>query len=129
MSASVLLSWRDWVTAEADGEGTLVVKGPGARVSLRQVPVAILEALRRLGPPGLDPDRLCELLQGSGDGALARCCYYLERLTQRGLVRHTLHADGACLATLMAVSPSFVSGSSQVIAGRRYVLSLSLIHI
>ena len=123
MSASVLLSWREGVTASADGEGTLVVQGTGVRMSLRELPVTILEAMRRLDPPGLDQDRVCELIQGNGHGVLARWYYYLERLTQRGLVRHTLHADGACLATLMAVSPSFVSGSSQVIAGRRYVLS------
>jgi SagB-type dehydrogenase family enzyme len=123
LSASLLLSWREGVTASADGEGTLVVQGAGARVSLRQVPVAIREALRRLDPPGLDQDRLCELIQGNGDGALARCYYYLERLTRRGLLRHTAHADGACLATLVAVSSSFVSGPTQLIAGRRYVLS------
>ena len=68
MSASLLLSWREGVTASADGEGTLVVQGPGARVSLQRLPVAILEALRRLDPPGLDQDRLCELIGGNGDG-------------------------------------------------------------
>jgi SagB-type dehydrogenase family enzyme len=111
------------VTASADGEGTLVVQGPGARVSLRQVPVAILEALRRLEPPGLDQDRVCQLIQGNGDGALARWYYYLERLTQRGLLCHTARAGGTCLATLVAVSSSFASGPTQVVAGRRYVLS------
>jgi SagB-type dehydrogenase family enzyme len=111
------------VATSADGEGTVVVQGPGARVSLRGVPVAILEALRWLDPPGLDQDWLCELIRGNGDGALAQWYYYLERLTQRGLLRHTAHADGACLATLVAVSLSFVSGSTQVVAGRRYVLS------
>jgi SagB-type dehydrogenase family enzyme len=123
LSASLLLSWREGVTTSADGEGTLVVQGAGVRVSLREVPIAILETLRRLDPPGLDQDRVCELIQGNGDGVLARWYYYLDRLTQRGLVHHALHADGACLATLMAVSPSFVSGPAQVIAGRRYVLS------
>jgi SagB-type dehydrogenase family enzyme len=111
------------VTASAEGEGTLVVQGPGVRVSLRQVPAPILEALRRLDPPGLDQDRLCELIQGNGDGVLARGYYYLERLTQRGLLRYTAQAGGTCLATLVAVSPSFVSGPTQVTAGRRYVLS------
>jgi SagB-type dehydrogenase family enzyme len=111
------------VTASADNEGTLVVQGPGVRVTLRGVPVAMQEAFHRLAPPGFDQDRLCELIQGNGDGALARCYYYLERLAQRGLVRHAVHADGACLATLTAVSPAFVSRPAQVSAGRRYVLS------
>jgi SagB-type dehydrogenase family enzyme len=111
------------VTASAEGEGTLVVQGPGARVSLRQVPAPILEALRRLDPPGLDQDRVCELIPGNGDGVLARWYYYLERLTRRGLLRYTAQAGGTCLATLVAVSSSFVSGPTQVVAGRRYVLS------
>jgi len=123
LSASLLLSWREGVTASADGAGTLVVQGPGARVSLRQVPVAIREALCRLDPPGLDPDRLCEFLRGNGDGVLARWYYYLERLTQRGLLCHTAQAGKTRLATLVAVSSSFVSGPTQVVAGRRYVLS------
>jgi SagB-type dehydrogenase family enzyme len=123
LSASLLLSWREGVTASADGEGTLVVQGPGARVSLQRVPVAILEALRQLDPPGLEQDRLCRLIQGNGDGALASWCYYLERLTQRGLLCYTAQAGGARLATLAAVSSSFASGPTQVVAGRRYVLS------
>jgi SagB-type dehydrogenase family enzyme len=90
---------------------------------LRQVPVAILEALRRLDPPGLDQDMLCEVIQGNGDGALARCYYYLERLTQRGLVRQAVHDGETCLATLVAVSSSFVSRPTPVVAERRYVLS------
>ena len=123
MSASLLLSWRDGVTASADGEGTLVVQGPSARVSLRRVPVVILETLRQLDPPGLDQDRLCELIQGNGDGALARWYYYLERLTQRGLLCYTARAGEKCLATLVVVSSSFVSRPTQVSAGRRYLLS------
>jgi SagB-type dehydrogenase family enzyme len=123
LSASVLLSWREGVTASADGEGALVVQGPWARVSLRPVPVAFREALRRLDPPGLDQDRLGELIPGNGDGALARWYHYVERLTQRGLLCYTAHAGETCLARLVAVSSSFVSQPSQVVAGRRYVLS------
>jgi SagB-type dehydrogenase family enzyme len=122
LSASLLLSWREGVTALADGEGTCIVQGPGVRVSLRQVPAAIHEVLRRLTPPGLDQDRLGELLPGNGDGILARWYYYLERLTQRGLLCCTAQADGTCLATLMSVS-SFVSGPGQMVADRHYVLS------
>jgi SagB-type dehydrogenase family enzyme len=123
LSSSLLLSWREGVQASADGEGTLVVQGGGTRVSLRQVPVGIVEALRRLDPPGLDQDRLCEVIGGNGDGTLARWYYYLERLTRRGLVCYAAHADGARLASLVAVSPSFVSGPTRVLAGHRHVLS------
>jgi SagB-type dehydrogenase family enzyme len=123
LSASLLLSWREGVTASADGEGTFVVQGPGARVSLQRVPGAILEALRRLDPPGLDQDGVFELIQGNGDGTLARWYYYLERLTQRGFLCYIAQVGGTRLATLAAVSSAFASGPIQVVAGRRYVLS------
>jgi SagB-type dehydrogenase family enzyme len=123
LSASLLLSWREGVTASADGEEKLVVRGPFATVSLRPVPVAFQEALRRLAPPGLDEDRLSDLIPGNGDGALARWYHYVERFTQRGLLCFTAQADETRLATLVAVSPSFVSQPSQVVAGRGYVLS------
>jgi oxazoline/thiazoline dehydrogenase len=123
LSASLLLSWRDGTTASADDEGTLVVQGSGVRVSLRRVPVAILEALRRLEPSGLEQDKVCQLIQGNGDGVLAHWYYYLERLTQRGLLCYTAQADGTRLATLTVVSPSFRSGPAQLVAGRPYALS------
>jgi SagB-type dehydrogenase family enzyme len=90
---------------------------------MRRVPVAILEALRLLDPPGLDQDRLCELIQSNGDSALAHWYYYLERLTKRGLLCYTARAGGTCLATLVVVSTSFVSRTAQLIAGRRHLLS------
>jgi SagB-type dehydrogenase family enzyme len=123
VSASLLLSWRDGVTASADGAQRLVVQGPAVRVTVEGVPDAILAALRRLDTPGLDQDRLGELIQGNSDGLLARWYYYLERLTQCGLLSYTAQADGTPLATLEVVSPSFRSGPAQVGAGRRYILS------
>jgi SagB-type dehydrogenase family enzyme len=110
------------VSASADGDGTLVVQGPAVRVSLRHLPGAILDAAGRFDPPGEDQDRLCELIGGDGNGALARWYYCLERLTRHGLLCHVACAGGTRLATLMAVSPHFVSRPDRVVAGRRYVL-------
>jgi SagB-type dehydrogenase family enzyme len=112
------------VTASPDGAGTLIVQGPTARVSLRHVPAGLHEALRRLEPPGADQARLCELIQSkNGDGVLARWYYYLEKLTQRGLIQYVAHADGTRLATLVGVSSSFVSGPDPAVIDRSYVLS------
>ena len=123
MPASLRLLWREGVSASADGEGTLVVQGPAARVSLRRLPGAILDAAGRFAPPGEDQDRLRELIRGGGNGALARWYYCLERLTQHGLLCHVACAGGTRLATLVAVSPYFMSRPSQVVAGRRHALS------
>jgi SagB-type dehydrogenase family enzyme len=118
-----VLSWREGVTAAADGAGALVVQGPAGRVSLRPADPALLGALGRLGPPGEDEDRLAELVRGGGNDALTRWYYYLERLSRRGLLCHAAHANGARLATLVPTSPSFVARPARVVPGRRYVLS------
>jgi SagB-type dehydrogenase family enzyme len=122
LSAALLLSWQEGVTAALAGDGALVVQGPRGRVSLPRVPPVLLEALLRLGPPGEDEERLTDAVQGGG-GSLARWFYYLEWLGRRGLVCHSAHADGARLATLGAVSPAFVARPARVLPGRRYVLS------
>jgi SagB-type dehydrogenase family enzyme len=116
------LEWREGVSASADGQSTLVVQRPAMRVSLPQLPGAILDAVGRLDPPGEDQDRLCEIIQSNGNGTLARWYYCLERLTRLGLLCHVACAGGTRLATLVAVSPYFVSRPGQPAAGRRYVL-------
>jgi SagB-type dehydrogenase family enzyme len=111
------------VSAEADGDGTLVVQGRGVCVFLRQIGEPIRDALLRLAPRGEAQSRLFERIHGDGDGALARWVYCVEHLTQRGLLSHAVHTEGNCLATLVAVSPHFVSRPGQVVAGRSYLLS------
>jgi SagB-type dehydrogenase family enzyme len=123
VSAALVLSWREGVTAAAAGEGTLIVQGPRSQVSLGRVAPVLLDALGRLEPPGEDEDRLAELVQSGGDGSLARWYYYLERLNRRGLLCHCTHANGTRVATLVAVSGSFVARPARAVSNRRYVLS------
>jgi SagB-type dehydrogenase family enzyme len=121
--SALVLSWREGVSAAADGEGSLVVRGPAGRVSLRRVAPALFAALRRLDPPGEDEERLAESLRGSGNGSLARWHYYLERLGRRGLLCHAAQANGTRLATLVAVSSAFAAPPVRAVPGRTYVLS------
>ena len=123
MSAALVLSWREGVTAVAAGDAALVVQGAGGRVSLRRVAPMLRDALGRLDPPGEDENCLAELVRSSGNGSLARWFYYLECLTRRGLLCHCAHANGTRLATLVAVSSSFVARSARAVTGRRYILS------
>jgi SagB-type dehydrogenase family enzyme len=122
-----MLSWREDVTATAVGEGALVVQGTRGRVSLQQVSPILIDALRRLDPPGEPEDSLVELVRRDGDGLLSRWCYYVERLSQCGLLSHSAFTNGKRLATLVAVSSScvssFVSRPGHALCGRRYVLS------
>jgi SagB-type dehydrogenase family enzyme len=123
VSATLVLSWREGVTVAATGEGALVVQGLGGQVSLRRVGPVLLDALRRLDSPGEDEDRLTEFVQSGGNGSLARWYYYLECLSRRGLLCHCTHANGTRLATLVAVSSSFVARAARMVPGCRYVLS------
>jgi SagB-type dehydrogenase family enzyme len=123
VSASLVLSWCDGVTAAADGDGAVLVEGPGGRVWLRRLAPALRNALRRLEPPGEDEDRLAESVRDGGNGSLARWYYYLEGLTRRGLLCRAANAGGTRLATLVAVSASFVAGPARAVPGRHYVLS------
>ena len=63
-------------------------RAPAAGCRCGGSPRSLLDALRRLDPPGEDEDRLAELVRGDGDGSLARWYYYLERLSRRGLLCH-----------------------------------------
>ena len=110
MSASLLLAWRDGVSA-AGGAAELVVRGPGTRVVLRRLPPAVAAALGRLAPPGEDESRLVESVRaGGGPGALPAWYYWLGRLAGRGLIRWAVRADDRTLATLLPVAPGFVFG-------------------
>jgi SagB-type dehydrogenase family enzyme len=123
LSAALVLSWREGVTAGPVGVGEFVVQGRGGRTSLRRVAPVHLDAFRRLDPPGEDEDRLAEIVQKDGNDSLSRWCYYLERLSRRGLLCHGADANGTRLATLVAISPSFVPRPAHAISGRSYVLS------
>jgi oxazoline/thiazoline dehydrogenase len=122
LSAALVLLWREGVTAAAAGEGSFVVQGPGGQVSFPRVDPAFVEALRRFDPPGEDEDRLVEIVRGGGPGSLSRWCYLVERLSRRGLLCHSAQVNGTPLATLVAVSPAFLSRPAQLVSGRRYVL-------
>ena len=123
MSAALVVSWGEGVTAAAAGGGEFVVQGPRGRVTLRQVAPALVDALRRFDPPGTEEGHLAELVPGSGDGLLAKWCYYLERLSQRGLLCQSARAGKTVLATLEAVSSGATPPPARAIPGRRYVLS------
>jgi SagB-type dehydrogenase family enzyme len=123
VSTSLWLSWQEGVTAAVAGEGALVVQGPGGRVSFRNVPPLLRDALCRFDPPGEDEDCLAEFVRAGGNGALPRWYYYLACLSRRGLLCHCAQANGTRLATLVAVSGSFVATSALAVPGRRYVLS------
>jgi len=117
-----LLAWRDDVSIEAEN-GSFAVRGPGGRVTLRDLGPQTTEAFQRLTPPGEDEDQLTETIAKSGPGNLQRWFYYVERLTRRGLVSRSVHENGTPLATVVTVSPQFVWKPLTLRSDRPYVLS------
>jgi oxazoline/thiazoline dehydrogenase len=124
LSASLLLSWREGVSAEVGEDGELRVLGPASRVVLRQLAPDIATALRRLTPPGDEEDRLADLILGAGGvGALAGWYYCLQGLARRGLVSRTVQADGRRLGTLLPTSSAVGFAPVAAVSDRSYLLS------
>ncbi len=109
MTASLLLSWREGVSTEAEGESAFRVESGGTRLVLRQLGPAMVTALRRLSPPGENEDALAELvLEAGGSTALAGWYYWLQSLSRRGLLCRAVQAGEQRLATLAPISAAFV---------------------
>ena len=124
MKASLLLSWRDGVSAGPANDGELCVEdvGEGTRIILRPVP-AVARALVQLAPPGEDENVLANLVLAAGPEALAGWYYVLQIVASRGLICRSVWASGRRLATLLYASPSFTMVETTVPPTRRYLLS------
>ena len=124
MKASLLLSWRDGVSAGPANDGELCVEdvGEGTRIILRPVP-AVARALLQLAPPGQDENVLADLVLAAGPEALAGWYYVLQIVASRGLISQSVWASGRRLATLLYASPSFTMDEATVSPTGRYLLS------
>jgi SagB-type dehydrogenase family enzyme len=124
LSPSLFLSLREGVSLAAGDQGELVLHSAEAQFIFRQLPGGVRAALQRLGTTGETEDCLAEIvLQTDGAAALAKWCYYLRRLAERGLVQFSAGLDRRRLATLTPISPSSVYPSREISPDRRYVLS------
>jgi SagB-type dehydrogenase family enzyme len=124
LNASLLLSWREGVSAGPAEDGGVFVEcaGESSRMILRPVP-SVADALLQLAPPGEDEERLADLVLAAGSRALAGWYYALQLVADRGLVCRSVWANGRRLATLLSASPSFTMAEPTVSPARRYLLS------
>jgi SagB-type dehydrogenase family enzyme len=116
------LQWRQGVSASETTDGVLRVEGLGSRFSFRAPSPKLRQALLSFAPPGEDEERLAGLVE-NGNGGLDRWYYYLERLTRRGLICYSAHADGKHLVTLVPASPQFAQRAGSPSAVSTYQLS------
>src|SRR5215469_9927640 len=119
------LSWRADVSLSADDDRA-TVEISGSRFSLRQPRPEIVEAMRRLVPPGEDEERLSEsVLAAGGTHSLATWFYCLKGLGDRGLIHRSLCLGGQPFATFVPLgsSASPRNGQKAKTSSTPYVLS------
>lgn len=117
------LTWSEGVTTTAADPDEFIVQGPASRLALRRVSPRVVSALCRINPAGVEDQQLLDFVHDGSNELLPCWYYYLDRLTSRGLLRHSAHENGSQLATLVAISPLFVAQPGVVAASCRYVLS------
>ena len=124
MTPTWFLVFPDDVAISTEAGGEFVLLGPQARVTLPQLSPGLQAALNRLVPSGERVDVLAEsILAADGPAALARWYYFLQQLTQRGLLLLTAQTQARRLATLVPLSSTFVLNPRGPLPDRSYVLS------
>ena len=124
MAPSWFLSLREDVTVSPTAERDLVLSGPDARLTWRELAPAVRAALLRLTPPGDAEARLSESIRSSEPpGALARWYFHLQHLARRGWLLLSVHTDEERLATLVPISPQFVYAPGRCLPDGPCVLS------
>lgn len=99
------IAWHEGITVVRDADDLVLESFLGA-VRLRRVPNGVAEALSWLGQRPFSVDELSDrVLATDGPEQLHRLYFHVNELASRGLLRHSVHMDGAPLATLEAVSP------------------------
>jgi hypothetical protein len=123
-SGSLFLSLLQGATLKASGPGRLIVRARGGGVTLKHLTPGVWQALQGLGNGGSDEADLAEqVTQRDGAAGLSRFYYYLQELSQRGLLLRSATCAGRRLATLVPLSPHFVFTTQRLAADRPYVLS------
>jgi SagB-type dehydrogenase family enzyme len=123
MHTQWILSLPEGISVARQADGTAVLVGHGARLSLGPLTPALLAALKQLVFPG---ERCAGLLQGldvaTTADAPARLLYYLHLLARRGLLHIAVGDATQPLATLWPTSRTFTLAHVDP-AERVYVLS------
>jgi SagB-type dehydrogenase family enzyme len=102
--STLRIAWHEGITVVRDGEDLALESHLGS-VRLRRVPNGVAEALTWLAQGAFTVDELSDhVLTTDGPEQLHRLYFHVNELAARGLLRHSVHADGAPLATLEAVS-------------------------
>jgi oxazoline/thiazoline dehydrogenase len=120
---SLFLSLRDGVSLVGGDQENLVLRSPEAQLVFRRLPGGVRAALQRLGTTGDAEDSLVEIARTDGRAALASWHYYLQRLSQRGLVQVSAVRDRTRLATLTPILASGVYPCREIAPDRQFVLS------
>jgi SagB-type dehydrogenase family enzyme len=121
---SLFLFLRDGVSVSLASTDELVVASSSARLTFRKMRRGTRTALERLACCGADESTLQEfILETDGPSSLASFYYYLDRLTERGLLVRAAEDGGERLASLTATSSHFVFSGREAAPNQPYTLS------
>ena len=123
MSPSLVLSLREGVSLATEPQGYLILRSEDTQFVFRQLTEGVSAALQRLGTTGGTEACLADIVQMEGIAALAKWHYYLQLLSQRGLVQLSANLNRTRLATLTPTSAFSVYPSREIALDHQYVLS------
>ena len=124
MSSSLVLSLREGVSLAPGAEGELLLRGRDVSLTFKRISPGLRHALEQLTDAGACEDQLAEMvIRIDGVVGLPRLYFYLERLTQRGLVLRSAQLNGKRLATLTPISGALELVDRPVSPGRACILS------
>lgn len=124
LSSPYILSFQDDITLLKEPDGQICLKLPHTSLPLPQVSRGVLALLETLASAGGTESQLLDLvLKHDGDVELANALYHLHRLTQQGLICHTVMVDEGKLATIVPISSAYQFIPRVPREKTRYVLS------
>jgi SagB-type dehydrogenase family enzyme len=124
LTAALLLSWREGVSAEVGANGAFHVKGPRGRMIFRQLTPVVRGTLDHITSPGIEEDSLAQsVLEAGGASALAEWYFALQRLAGRGFICRTVQDGDRPLATLVPITAAFTFAPALAPGDGPYLLS------
>jgi oxazoline/thiazoline dehydrogenase len=121
--SSLVLSLRPGVSVTSRAD-ELEFQGEVARISFKRVAPAVCKAMEQFAHSGVREDEMTDaVIQAGGADQLPRMYYYLQRLTQIGVLLRSARYGETMLATLTPTSRWFAFDERQIEPECRYVLS------
>jgi SagB-type dehydrogenase family enzyme len=123
LAQSFVLSFTEGITLHEKPDGNIVLHSSRAEMLLEKPSAGFRKALGALCSDGATEEQLLDLVSGRDASTVSRAAYYLRRLTQHGMLCHTITWSGIRLATLVPLIHSYQEIPGEPGIDARYVMS------